>query len=568
MFGNFLRSKKGRGGEILPDEVLLDATNLPGFDIEQFEGRVEHPVSRYSIIAIASLFVIVVGTFGFRAYDLQVSRGNLFAEASNNNRLSSEVVFALRGVIFDRNGTEIAWNEPSCTEGCSAEKEEYALRSYTKDIGLSHLLGFVRYPKTDKSGAWWRTEIVGVSGVESVFDDLLSGNNGKQIVEIDALGAPVRQQLIEEAEDGENITLAIDSDVQSFLHTQLAEHARRQGFLGGASVIIDVENGEVLALTSFPEFESQAMTDGESSKVSAYASDLGTPFLNRAISGVYTPGSIVKPIFAAAALAEKIISPDKSIYSAGFITIPNPYDPDKPTIIRDWRAHGWTDMREALSVSSDVYFFSIGGGYEDQRGLGIAVLDKYARMFGLGSETGIDLEGEVSGIIPTPEWKEQVFDGDDWRLGDTYNTSIGQYGFQITPVQAARFAAAIANGGKIVTPKILLDADTITASIKVEDKDLAVVREGMRLAVVGERGTAASLNVRGVSIAAKTGTAEVGNKKQWINSWAIGFWPAEDPKYAFATVLEKAPSGTLSGAAPAMRPFFEWLALNHPEYSN
>ena len=296
--------------------------------------------------------------------------------------------------------------------------------------------------------------------------------------------------------------------------------------------------------------------------------------LNRAVAGAYTPGSIIKPIFAAAALKEEIISPDKQILSTGAIKIPNPYDPTRPSIFKDWAVHGLVDMRTAIAVSSDEYFYTIGGGYGGQKGLGINRIDEYARNFGLATSTGIALWGEVSGVIPTPEWKESVFGKDDpWRIGDTYNTAIGQYGFQITALQAVRFVSAIANGGRLLTPQLLAQSDNASStasyiSTGVSDEYLEVAREGMRLAVVSTRkdATVKSLNIGGIRIAAKTGTAQTGVNNESMNSWSVGFWPAENPRYAYATVLEKAPAGTLAGASPAMLPFFQWLIVNKPEY--
>ena len=557
MLHSLFRKKSG-GGEILPDEIFLDSSNLPEFDDGQFEGRVERPVNDISIFVIIGIFVLVGLLFTARAFDLQVLRGTIFAEASKNNRLAHSVVFSERGVIFDRNGVELAWNVSG--------ENDHAERRYIDVEGLSHVLGFVRYPKTDRAGEWWRTDIVGVAGAEQAFNETLAGHNGQQIIEINALGEVVREQLVYPAEDGRNMTLSIDADIQHVLHETLENHARVHGFRGGASVIMDVETGEVISLVSFPEYDSQALTDGDDLVISGYANNTNNPFLNRAVQGMYTPGSIVKPMFAAAALAEKIISPEKEIFSPGFISVPNPYDPSNPSIIRDWKAHGWTAMREAIAVSSDVYFYAIGGGYEDQEGLGIALLDEYARLFGLDAKTGIPLSGETSGVIPTPEWKEEVFDGDPWRLGDTYITSIGQYGFQITPIQAARMTTAIANGGTLLLPKLVKTDNSTPSLIGVSPDDLEVVKSGMRMAVVSEDGTARALNVPGISLAGKTGTAQVGNRNQWMHSWAIGFWPYENPTYAFATVLEQAPEGTLAGSAPAMQPFFEWLVANKPEY--
>jgi len=551
-------SRKSKGGEILPDEIFLDSSNLPEFDDEQFEGRVERPVSDISIFAIVGIFLLIAVLFAGRSFDLQVLRGAAFAEASKNNRLEHSVVFSERGVLYDRNGIELAWNKIG--------DQEYAKRQYSDMEGLSHVLGFVRYPKTDAAGRWWRTDIVGVAGVEQAFNTTLAGHNGQQIIEINALGEVTREQLVYPAEDGRNIMLSIDAEVQHKLHELLTNHARVHGFRGGASVVMDVETGEIIALVSFPEYDSQALADGNDAVIAAYANNEDKPFLNRAVQGAYTPGSIVKPLFAAAALAENIIDPGEEILSTGSIALPNPFIPGAFSVFPDWKAHGLVDMRKAIAVSSNVYFFIVGGGFEKYGGLGISRIEKWSRAFGFGEKTGIPLLGEVKGTIPSPEWKAMHFDDDVWRVGDTYNTAIGQYGYQITPIQAVGMVAAIANGGTLLLPKLVKTDNANPTLIGVSPDDLKVVQDGMRLAVTSEEGTARSLNIQGISIAGKTGTAQVGNQNQWMHSWAIGFWPYEHPRYAFATVLEQAPEGTLAGSAPAMRPFFEWLAASKKEY--
>ncbi|MEK7628749.1 MAG: penicillin-binding transpeptidase domain-containing protein [Patescibacteria group bacterium] len=547
----WFRSRRKSSGEITPDDIFLDSSNLPSLSVEQFEGRVEKPVSPLALWAIGVVFLLVAGTYSWESVDLQLVKGEELTALAEANRLTHTIVFAQRGVISDRKHIELAWNEVG--------EAEHLLRRYRDVPGLAHVVGYVRYPRADNAGVWWRTEASGVAGAELIFDGELAGVNGKAMAEIDANRVVHRRSIIDPPRDGRSMVLSIDSEMQSKLHTTIQNHATRNGFQGGAGVIIDVKTGEIIALASAPEFKSQDVVDANPAVVRELATGELKPFLNRAIAGVYAPGSIVKPFFAVAALNEQIISPLKEIFSPGFITIPNQYNPDKPTIIKDWRAHGWTAMRDAIAVSSDVYFFAVGGGYEDQKGLGISRLETYAARFGFGKETGIALPGEVTGLIPTPEWKKDTFNGEEWRLGDTYNTSIGQYGFQVTPLQAVVATAALANGGKRLIPSLRASSTPESTDIGINSEFLSVVREGMRKAVTSDKGTARSLNISGIDIAAKTGTAEVGARKQYMNSWVIGFWPAENPQYAFAVVLERAPAGTLSGAAPAMRGFFEWL---------
>jgi penicillin-binding protein 2 len=557
--------------EIAPEDVFLDASNLPGRNDNQFEGRMERPVSRRSIAAVGIIFALIVCGYIGRAYSLEITQGSNYANISRNNRLDQSLIFATRGVIYDRTGKELAWNATQATSTIdNATSTPFAFRQYLDEPGLAHILGFVQYPKADSKGLWWRTSYTGISGVELSYDSQLQGINGSTIVESDAHGHVVRQNMVAPPQGGQDLKLSIDADVQSKLYSMLLAHAQSNGFQGGAAVIMDVQTGELIAITSFPEYDHAGFAAGDNAKVAAASVDAHTPLIDRAIAGLYAPGSIVKPIFASAALNENIISPDTQILSTGKVTIPNPYDPSNPSIFRDWAVHGLIDMRTALAVSSDEYFYTIGGGYGSQKGLGITKIDEYAARFGLGSTTGIMLPGEKAGVIPTPAWKAAVFGPKDpWRIGDTYHTAIGQYGFQVTPIQVVRYISAIANGGKLLTPQLRASSTPAFTMVGVPDSDLEVVREGMRLAVTSTRpdATVKMLNLAGIQIAAKTGTAQIGAHNEWMNSWSVGFWPASHPRYAYAVVLERAKAGTPSGAAPAMMPFFQWLVANHPEYT-
>ncbi len=221
-------------------------------------------------------------------------------------------------------------------------------------------------------------------------------------------------------------------------------------------------------------------------------------------------------------------------------------------------------MREAIAFSSNVYFYIIGGGFEDQEGLGITRLHKYFTEFGLGSETGIILANEQSGVVPNPEWKEAVFE-DDWRLGDTYFTSIGQYGFLATPIQMLRAYGAIANGGKLFTPHFMLGQQGDYTDIVLDPDYLQIIHEGMRKTVNYDGGTARALERSDVAIAAKSGTAELGADNAFVNSWAAGFWPYEEPKYAFILLMDKAPRSNSLGATRIMGDVFEWMSENRPD---
>lgn len=553
--------------DIDPDEVFLDAFNLPSFDTNQFEGRVERSLRGGVPTLVGAFCFLVFSVFLFQTWNLQVARGEAMVVLSEKNNLDHDIIFAQRGVIYDRLGRELVWNVPPVDAEGLPLPDTYAFRHYYEGNGFAHLLGFVGYPEKDSSGHWWRTDYVGRAGVEQSLNNHLEGENGVRIIEVDALNNVQSENTIRTPIDGDTVTLSIDADIQEALYQALKEGAQKSGFVGGAGVIMDVETGEIIALTNYPEYSSQVMTDATQSDVIAgYSTNGGQPFLNRAVLGEYTPGSIVKPYVASAALAEKIIAPTKAILSTGEIRIPNPYNPGNSSIFRDWKAHGWVTMRDALAVSSNVYFYAVGGGYQDQVGLGIERLAKYANAFGFGEPTGIEFDTEAHGVVPTPEWKEQEFGVDDpWRIGNTYHTSIGQFGFLVTPIQAVRYISAIANGGSLLKPHLTKDSISERVSVGVADSDLQIVREGMQQAA--QEGSAIAVNVPGIRIAGKTGTAQLGSRNEHMNSWVVGYWPTDKPKFAYAAVLEKAPAGTLRGAAPALQSFFRYLVNEQPEYT-
>jgi penicillin-binding protein 2 len=255
------------------------------------------------------------------------------------------------------------------------------------------------------------------------------------------------------------------------------------------------------------------------------------------------------------------------LYTEGKIVVPNPYDPDNPSVFRDWKNHGAVDMREALAQSSDVYFYEVGGGFERQKGMGISNIEKYGRMFGFGQDVGSGFFGMQKGTIPNPVWKAETFDGEAWRVGNTYHSVIGQYGWQVTPLQAARGIAAIANYGTLVKPTILKNDRSMSeqaSTIDIPRSYFDVVHEGMRRAVV--QGTITNLNMSEVEVAAKTGTAQIGVNNSHYNSWAVGFFPYKNPKYAFAIVMEKGVLGGTVGAPAVAREFFDQMIEHAPEY--
>jgi len=576
----FWRRRRSRlSREIDPDEVLIDSSNIGKFDRDQFEGRLERPISRATLYIVFGIFILIAGTFIFQAGRMQIVEGEQYRQRSERNLLRPIPVFAGRGVIFDRNSVELAWNAPgsdiSSTISTSSVSTQSSLnlgnengvarREYATSTGLSHVVGYVQYPSKDSKGFYYQEDFKGVDGAEKYFNDKLQGVNGSRLIEVDAHGTIFSENTVRPPEQGENIYLSIDSGVQSVLYQNIQKVADASGFSAGAGVMMDAHTGEVIALTSYPQYSSEIMSSKtDTSAVKATLNDKRLLFLDRAVDGLYAPGSIVKPFIAAGVLTEHIIDPATIIVTNGSISITNPYDSTKSTLFRDWKNLGPLNLRQAIAMSSDVYFYAVGGGYKDQKGMGILNIDKYIRMFGFGSSTVGFFSGKA-GTIPTPEWKKKKFN-EDWYLGDTYHSSIGQYGFQVTPVQVVRALAALVNGGTVIEPTIIKDdiphVNHVITEISPENFD--IVRQGMRLSTTD--GTTQLLDVPFTHIAAKSGTAELGTAKAEVNSWIIGFWPYEKPKYVFAVTLERGSVHSTVGSAAAMRYTLDWMAENRPDY--
>jgi penicillin-binding protein 2 len=556
---------KSKNSFVEPDEIFLDSKNLQNFDRQQFEGRIEKPISKNTILSLGVLFLFITIVFGARLVYLQIQKGDAYMKRSQNNILQKAIIFTDRGIIYDRNKVELVWNKNTEDQ---ANTTSIPTRSYLSP-GFSHLLGYVSYPARDSTGNFWQGEFIGKDGLEKQYNDNLKGENGSKIIETDALGKVYSENVVDAPKQGADLVTTIDSRIQKELFTLIQNTSASRTFTGGAGVIMNAQNGEVLTSTSFPEYNSEILSFGkDASTIKNYLTDSRKVFLDRDTAGLYVPGSIVKPFFALGALNEGVIDPNTKILSTGSISIQNPYFPDQKTVFKDWRVNGWVNMMQAIAVSCDVYFYEIGGGYQNQKGLGIVNLEKYARLFGFGDPTGIDLPGEKQGTIPSPAWKALNFKSDPtWRIGDTYHTSIGQYGFQVTPMEMARATAAIANDGKLLTPHLILgdtNKENKITNVNLQKSYFDVVQEGMRDAV--STGTAVALNVPYVQVAAKTGTAQLGVAKNKVNSWVIGFFPYQNPKYAFAIMMEAGPNTNSVGASSVMRQLLDWMSVNTPEY--
>jgi penicillin-binding protein 2 len=583
IYKSFLRKRKKRelSGEINPEDIFLDSYNLTGLDTDKMEGDLHKPISSIAERAPFFILLLIFSIFIFRLYTLEVENYQLYKNKADNNRYNTHLILANRGQILDRNGKVLANNIVS-------ESYEIPRRQYIEDSGISNLIGYISYPKSDALGNYWQDNYIGKDGVEQTYQTLLSGINGKKIIEKDVKSFIEAENIVIKAVAGANLNLTIDINLQKRLFDSIRQVVNDRGYVSGTGIIMDVNTGEILVMTTFPEYSNNLLTNAsgtlDNKKISNLLKDKRTPFLNRSVSGLFTPGSVVKPFMAYAALTEGIITPEKNILSTGALVIKNPYGgPD--TIFKDWKIHGYINVVSALAVSSDEYFYQIGGGYKDQKGLGIEKIDYYARLFGLSTTTGIDLPNEAAGVVPTPDWKRINFIDGEWKLGNTYHTSIGQYGFQITPIELVRYIASIANGGKLVTPHLFLSASSSeqissknslvnslnnkawpVIDLNLNQNSLKYIKEGMRQVVVGNNGTVPKLNFPNLKVAAKSGTAELGIVKGKVNSLITGYFPYDNPKYAFTVIVENGNIGDSSGAVAAIRPVLEYISQNKDKY--
>lgn len=539
------------------ENVFFDSKNTAGMDTQQMQGVIERPISKWALFAVAALFIIILSIFSTKLYQIQVVQGSELYEASVGNAQKYQVLFNKRGIIYDRNGVELVWNE-------FKDGQDFANRRYIETPGFAHLLGYVTYPQQDDKGKYFQTEYQGVSGLEYSYNEVLNGQLGFREIQVDTFGNIISDSTVQEGIDGLNLYTTIDVRLQEYLHRELARFVEEQKFVGASGIIMDVHTGEILAMTNVPEYDSNILADGDDREtIAGYNTDESKPFLNRALGGSYAPGSAVKPFIAAGILDKDLVDPNYRLVTNGTLVVPNRFG-GPPTYFRDARNNGVVNIQTALAKSSNIYFFTFGGGFEEHSGLGIYGMKDYLDMFGFGEKTGIAEFSELSGFVPDPQWKQQTF-GEEWLLGDTYYTAIGQYSFLATPLQLVTAAGAIATDGLLLSPQLVLGpngsvAPRIRRHIDISQEDFQEIQEGMRKTTTHEQGTARSLNLSFVTVAAKTGTAERGvNNSQW-NSWTIGYWPYEEPKYAFVVMAENGPAGNRIPISRAMSRFL--TALN------
>ena len=567
----------------------------------EFRGRI-----RISVLLILLVFTFVT----YRLWTLQILEGKRYTVMSEHNRIRLERIPAVRGMVFDRKNRLLINSRPSFDVRYAPDDSQVreatlrrlanmvdgdgerfmeavrrtkgskgvtlirdvdwpsvvavethrpdlpgvyvsvkARRSYLTDSMTAHLLGYLGEINTEqlqhlRRRGYRRGDAIGQAGLEKKWERHLAGRSGGEKVEVDATGRKVRVIDRLKATPGHNVVLTLDLDVQRAAYDALKGKE-------GAIVALDVHTGAVLALVSTPSFDpnsfARGMTPDEWRQLMA---DSETPLHNRALQGHFPPGSTFKIVTALAALQEGVISPDQRLFCNGTYKVGN-------RTLRDWKkhGHGHIAMRQALVQSCDVYFYQLA-----QR-LGVDKIARYARRFGLGAPTGIDLPGESPGLVPDRAWKRRRL-GAPWYSGETPLVAIGQGYLGVTPLQMASLTATVANGGTVYRPwfvRRVLSAEgevmeeygpVRTGTVNLREENMALVRKALFDVVHGRRGTGKRARSKIVDIAGKTGTAQVAEMRGEAvksedlpyvvrdHAWFVAYAPAEAPEIAVATLVE------------------------------
>ena len=538
-FSDFVRSERHHG------------------QVAGFEHGLKQSVVAPRVIPLFILFTLILGILFIRLFWVTLVRGAYYKGLADGNRVNEEIIWAERGVIYDRNNKELTLNKPIYRRGSwSKEKgqsyvyytqeeyikleaadksegiEEFVTRYYPNGSIFAHSIGYVgEVDLEDVESGKQIGSLIGKSGLEKIYDNDLRGREGKVLRETNAIGEDLKELDHIDPSPGTNLHTTLDISLQTIA-------AQAMGDKPGAVVVTIPTTGEVLVIYSNPSFDPNTFVDRNNVSLinSYFESDL-QPLFNRAIGGLYPPGSTFKIIAAAAALESGAIDADTIFTDNGFIQIGR-------FIYRNWyftqygRTEGEVDIVKALGRSVDTYFYELGGA------TGIEELVTYAKLFGIGQITGITLPGELAGRMPDPEWKQST-KNDRWYLGDTYITSIGQGDILTTPLQVNLFTSTIANQGKLCKP-LLTQSKPDCTSLKLAQETIDLIVSGM-VKACEPGGTGFPFFNYKVKVACKTGTAEFGHKDK-THAWFTVFAPADSPEISVTVLLEEGGAGSADAA--------------------
>ncbi|MBI4037232.1 penicillin-binding protein 2 [Candidatus Daviesbacteria bacterium] len=594
-------------GLAFPDELLKVRSQAGHFKKKLDEGEwadnfipnyqpkdTQETISVWRRLTLSSIFLLIFFGLFLRLFHLQVVLGKQNRERADFNRIQVKVLHAPRGVIFDRSGKVLAENSPGFrlkdqfigrdqaleleakNDTRFNDLEVDTIRSYPLGSVTSHILGYVGQIsaeefKKEQFSSYKIGDRVGRAGIEQTYEYLLKGKDGAEIIEVDAQGEKLTTLRKVDPIPGKNIYLSIDADLQKQAMKLLQDGVLKASSCCGAMVAEDPKTGEILALASIPSYDANAFTDPKrNQEVTAYFNDPNSPMLNRVIAGTYPPGSTFKIISALAALSSGKITSQTEIEDTGVMSL-GPYQFANWYFTQYGRKEGMVDITKALQRSNDIFFYHVG------QLLGEKTLGEVAGKMGLGKKLGIDLPGEVDGLIPTGSWKEKTT-GQPWYPGDNLHMAIGQ-GFTLTtPLQILAVTSFVGNNGALIEPHLVVKATYPDGSLNqqfrfepiVKDlfkkEDLALVKKGLSL-VPKDGGTAWPFFSFAIPTAGKTGTAEFGDPKDKTHAWYTSFAPLDNPQIALTVLVEAGGEGS-SVSAPIAKEVYTWYFnpdKNHPK---
>lgn len=532
-------------------------------------------------IVVLVLIALMSILFG-RIFHLQVVRGKENLELADSNRIQIKTIHAPRGVVYDRNGKILAANSPGfrilnasslakavyisrdealnleiANDPRLADLEIDSLRNYFFSEKSSHILGYLseiteNELKQEKYINYKMGDKIGRGGVEEAYEKTLRGIDGGEIIEVDASGKKLRTLRKKEAVPGQNLRLTIDIDLHQFVYDKLQTALKKALSCCGAAIITDPNNGEVLSLVSIPSFDPDNLSEALAAA--------NSPLLNRAIAGVYPPGSTFKIASGLAGLESEKITQDTKFEDTGVMSI-------GPYTFANWyftqygrKETGLIDLPIALKRSNDIFFYQLGAL------IGEDFLAREARKLGFGKKIGIDILGEEAGLVPDPLWKQKTV-GEVWYPGDTLHMAIGQGFLLSTPLQISNLISFVASDGKQFPPHLGLTIEDAKKGVvkqfgydpingQVNPGFLSLIKKGLE-AVPRDGGTAWPFFNFPIPTAGKTGTAEFGDPKNKTHAWYTAYAPVENPKIT-ATVLIEAGGEGSSVAAPVAKEIFRW----------
>ncbi len=522
-----------------------------------------HSVQSWLLWFSRGLLLLGVLVLVGRLIELQIIKGGYYHALAEDNRVRRITINAPRGKILARDGEVLVDNEESKKQIVFDQKEGIVKkdpegreaeeiitqwqRVYPLGTAFAHIGGYLGEANEDEvfrvdgqcqnKGIVGLGNMVGRSGLEAKYDCSLRGQDGEELVEVDTFGNKVRTIGRKQPIPGDDLKTTIDYRLQKIIANRLSG---REG-----SIVVSNVDGEILGLYSSPSFDPNDFIQKKADKIVAYFNDPGLPMFNRALGGSYHPGSIFKMVTATAALEEGAIDVGFEYTDTGTIVV-NDYSYTNWYFTQYGSTEGTINLPRAIARSTDTFFYKVGelAGPEN--------ITAWAKSFGYGKKTGIDLPGEIAGLVPSPEWKKAI-KGERWFLGNTYHMAIGQGDLEVTALQANVMTVALAGGGRLCRPHLVGQASCEELGISAQT--LSAIREGMQ-AACSSGGTAYPFFDFAPQAACKTGTAETLDEDK-THAWFTVYAPVEHPEIVVTVLVENGGEGS-QVAAPIAREIFDW----------